>query len=107
MGANEGTETLGKLNLLELPGYLSSLLSNPTYMCVCIAESLDGFGVAGGATFLPKVLEHAFSLSGGQAGQLVGLLVVPAGGGGTFIGGWIIKKFELDRGKILLMCALS
>ncbi len=41
----------------------------------------------GMAAFLPKYFESQFSLSPGNAATLVGTLVVPAGAGGTLIGG--------------------
>lgn len=38
---------------------------------------------------------------------LVGIIAVPSGGGGTFFGGWIIKRLSLHRTRILLMCSIS
>ena len=37
----------------------------------------------------------------------VGLIAVPAGGGGTFFGGWLIKRLKLNRSRILFMCCFS
>lgn len=34
-------------------------------------------------------------------------MAIPGGGGGTFLGGFIIKKLRLNRTKIILMCTLS
>lgn len=33
-----------------------------------------------------------------------GFVVVPAGGGGTFLGGWLIKKLQLRCSGILKFC---
>lgn len=35
---------------------------------------------------------------------VAGLVAIPAGGGGTFLGGWLVKRFNLDIRKILKFC---
>jgi len=90
-----------------LPIAVWSLVSNPTYMFVCLASGLDGFLVSGLATFLPKFIEKQYQLPNGLAAQIVGLIVIPAGGGGTFLGGWLIKKLNLSRQNIIFMCFIS
>ena len=49
------------------------------------------------ATFLPKLLQNTFSLSESQAAINVGVISVVAGGGGTLLGGMIVKKFALKE----------
>jgi len=88
----------------ELLRYTRSLFSNPTYMLISIAQAIDSFTIAGLSAFLPKYLENQFSLSGGFAAQLVGLIAVPSGGGGTFLGGFLIRRFKMNRTQILTMC---
>jgi organic anion transporter 4A len=63
--------------------------------------------VAGLSAFLPKFLEQQFHLSSGTAAQLMGLVVVPAGGLGTFIGGWAIHRLGLTRSQIIKMCVVA
>lgn len=46
----------------------------------------------------PTCILHAYGLSGAIA--------VPAGGGGTFLGGWIIKRFNLKLRGIVRLCAI-
>jgi len=93
--------------LQPLPAALWALCSNPTYLAVSLAGGVDGLIVSGLSAFLPKFIEQQYSLSNGLAAQLVGLIVVPAGGGGTFFGGWLIKRLNLGRHGIILMCFLS
>lgn len=38
---------------------------------------------------------------------LAGLVTVPAGGGGTFLGGYLIKRFNLPCSGILKFCLLA
>eukprot|EP00092_Neocalanus_flemingeri_P093922 GFUD01119394.1.p1 GENE.GFUD01119394.1~~GFUD01119394.1.p1 ORF type:complete len:688 (+),score=130.10 GFUD01119394.1:137-2200(+) len=91
----------------SLPSDLWSLLSNPTYMLVSLASGVDGLVISGLAAFLPKFIEHQYQYSNGLAAQIVGLILVPAGGGGTFFGGWFIKKLDMSRHTIILMCFLT
>ncbi|XP_023328222.1 solute carrier organic anion transporter family member 4A1 isoform X2 [Eurytemora carolleeae] len=106
-GPKKSNDVLSRLSLTQLPGYLGHLFTNPTYLCVTIGQAMDGLTIAGLSAFLPKYLEHQFSLSNGFSAQLVGLIAVPAGGGGTFFGGWLIKRLKLNRSRILFMCCLS
>ena len=72
-----------------------------------LAGGVDGLIISGLSAFLPKFIEQQYQISNGVAAQLVGLIVVPAGGGGTFFGGWLIKRLDLSRHGIILMCLLS
>jgi hypothetical protein len=44
----------------------------------------------GMAAFLPKYLEYQFGLTSSQAAMLVGAIIVPAGAGGTLLGGYLV-----------------
>jgi len=98
-------ETEGKLK--PLPAAIWALVTNPTYIFVSLAGGVDGLIISGLSAFLPKFIEQQYQISNGVAAQLVGLIVVPAGGGGTFFGGWLIKRLDLSRHGIILMCLLS
>ena len=63
--------------------------------------------IAGTAAFMPKYLEYQFNLTPGQAAMVVGCLSVPAGAGGTLVGGYLLKRLSLDRTgaiKLYLFC---
>jgi len=98
-------EKEGKLK--PLPAAIWALVTNPTYIFVSLAGGVDGLIISGLSAFLPKFIEQQYQISNGVAAQLVGLIVVPAGGGGTFFGGWLIKRLNLSRHGIILMCLLS
>jgi len=98
-------EKEGKLK--PLPAAIWDLVTNPTYIFVSLAGGIDGLIISGLSAFLPKFIEQQYQISNGVAAQLVGLIVVPAGGGGTFFGGWLIKRLNLSRHGIILMCLLS
>ncbi|XP_023106797.2 solute carrier organic anion transporter family member 4A1 isoform X1 [Felis catus] len=94
----------------DLPLSIWLLLKNPTFILLCLAGATEATLIAGMSTFGPKFLESQFSLSASEAATLFGYLVVPAGGGGTFLGGFFVNKFKL-RGagiiKLCLFCALT
>lgn len=46
------------------------------------------------AAFMPKYLEYQFGLTSGQAAMLVGAIIVPAGAGGTLLGGYLVNHFH-------------
>lgn len=90
----------------DMPRSLLLLLKNPTFIFLCLAGATEANLVAGMSTFGPKFLESQFSLSASEAATMFGYMVVPAGGGGTFMGGYIIKKLNLRCGGIIKFCLL-
>ncbi|XP_054743185.1 solute carrier organic anion transporter family member 4A1 [Anastrepha obliqua] len=92
--------------LKELPNALISLLKNPTFFCLNLAGATEGLVIAGFAAFLPKQIENQFSISPVWSALLMGLITVPAGGGGTFLGGYLIKKWNLTCSQIIKMCLI-
>ena len=97
----------GALPEAGLLSMLRSLLTNPTFLLVSLGGLGDGAIISGLAAFLPKFIEQQYGLSNGLSAQIVGLIVVPAGGLGTFLGGWAIKKFNLTRNGIIAWCIVS
>ncbi|QQP38435.1 Solute carrier organic anion transporter family member, partial [Caligus rogercresseyi] len=50
-----------------------------------------------------------FFLSSASAASIVGIIAVPCGGLGTFMGGWLTKRLRLKRGgviKLYLICQI-
>ncbi|XP_018053910.1 PREDICTED: solute carrier organic anion transporter family member 4A1 isoform X1 [Atta colombica] len=91
----------------ELPRAMTELLGNPAFFMLNLAGASEGLLIAGFAAFLPKLIENQFSVSASSAALLMGLVTVPAGGGGTFLGGYLIKRFNLPCSGILKFCLLA
>ncbi|KAL4655427.1 solute carrier organic anion transporter family member 4A1 [Arapaima gigas] len=90
----------------DMPRSVLLLLKNPTFIFLCFAGATEATLIAGMSTFGPKFLESQFSLSASEAATWFGYMVVPAGGGGTFLGGYIVKKLNLRCRGIIRFCML-
>ncbi|KAM9445178.1 solute carrier organic anion transporter family member 4A1 isoform 1-T3 [Clarias gariepinus] len=90
----------------DMPRSVLLLLKNPTFIFLCLAGATEATLIAGMSTFGPKFLESQFSLSASEAATWFGYMVVPAGGGGTFLGGYIVKKMNLRCRGIIRFCML-
>ncbi|XP_017095879.3 solute carrier organic anion transporter family member 4A1 isoform X1 [Drosophila bipectinata] len=88
----------------NLPRAVISLLGNPTFFFLNLAGATEGLVIAGFAAFLPKQIENQFSISPMLSALVMGLITVPAGGGGTFLGGYLVKKWNLACSGIIKMC---
>ena len=89
--------------LVEIPLSILSLLKNPTYLFISIAEAFDALSITGLSTFIPKFVEQQYGYTAGNAALLFGIIVTPSGGLGTFGGGFVIKHFKLKRIQALKM----
>ncbi|KAM4842644.1 solute carrier organic anion transporter family member 4A1 [Thomomys bottae] len=90
----------------DLPLSIWLLLRNPTFVLLCLAGATEATLIAGMSTFGPKFLEAQFSMSASEAATLFGYLVVPAGGGGTLLGGFLVNRFKLRGPGIIRFCLL-
>ena len=79
------------------------LLTNPTFMFLNLAGATEGMLLSGFAAFSPKFIEAQFSLTPGWAAMLVGFATIPAGGTGTLLGGYLVKKLALRCAGVLRM----
>lgn len=105
--AHSGTNTKQYSKLREIHKAIFALLQNPTLFFLNLAGASEGLIIAGFAAFLPKQIENQFSVTAISAALIMGLITVPAGGGGTFLGGYLVKKFNLACSGIIKMCLVS
>lgn len=90
----------------DLPASFKILITNPTFVFLSLAGATEGMLVSGLATFLPKVIEFQFSIAASLAALIMGAVTVPGAGGGTFLGGYFVKRFNLRCSGIIKMCIL-
>ncbi|KAJ0182819.1 hypothetical protein K1T71_002188 [Dendrolimus kikuchii] len=90
--------------LHELPRAAAALLRNPTFLFLNLAGASEGMLISGFAAFLPKLIENQFAVRASDAALLLGVITVPAGGGGTFLGGWLVKRWRLACAGIIKLC---
>ena len=83
---------------------IQSLLKNNLFILICFSGCGDGAIISGFSSFLPKFVENQYNISKQVSAQVVGVIFVFAGAIGTILSGWLIKKFDLSRTKILLFC---
>lgn len=91
----------------DLPKALWALLKNPTFFFLNLAGASEGLTIAGFAAFLPKQIENQFSVTAVWAALIMGIITVPAGGGGTFLGGYLVKRLNLSCAGIIKLCLLA
>uniref|UniRef100_A0A336MXI9 Solute carrier organic anion transporter family member n=1 Tax=Culicoides sonorensis TaxID=179676 RepID=A0A336MXI9_CULSO len=92
--------------LREIPKALLALLKNPAFFFLNLAGASEGLVISGFAVFLPKLIENQFSATAVWSALLMGLITVPAGGGGTFLGGYLVKKLKLSCAGIIKFCLI-
>ncbi|XP_053609403.1 solute carrier organic anion transporter family member 4A1-like isoform X2 [Plodia interpunctella] len=93
--------------LHELPKAAAALLKNPTFLFLNLAGASEGMLISGFAAFLPKLIENQFAVNASEAAMLLGIITVPAGGGGTFLGGWLVKRWRLACAGIIKLCVAA
>lgn len=104
--ASVGVRSAGFGRLMDLPKAVRVLAVNPTFIMLSLAGATEGILMSGFATFMAKFIENQFSMPASFAALLVGFVVVPAGGGGTMIGGWLVKWLQLRCSGILKTCII-
>ncbi|XP_067621628.1 solute carrier organic anion transporter family member 3A1 isoform X2 [Eurosta solidaginis] len=82
-------------DIKDIPQSMLRLVSNPIYIVTCLGACMELWIVSGFVVFLPKYLETQFSLGKSQASVFTGSIAVPGACIGIFIGGCILKRFQL------------
>jgi prolipoprotein diacylglyceryltransferase len=86
-----------------LPFAIKNLLVNKVFMIVTFAFCFEITIISGFITFLPKYIEHQFSVNDSMANIYTGGVAIPGACVGIVAGGFIVKKFKIDiRGASLM-----
>ncbi|GFY31190.1 solute carrier organic anion transporter family member 3A1 [Trichonephila clavipes] len=90
----EKSKEYGK-DIKDIPASMWRLLSNPIYVVTCLGSCMELSIVNGFLVFLPKYLETQFSIGKSQASIFTGGIAIPGACVGIFMGGYLLKRFQL------------
>ena len=86
-----------------LPTAIKNILVNKVFMIVTFAFCCEITIISGFITFLPKYIEHQFSVNDSMANIYTGGVAIPGACVGIVAGGFIVKKFKIDiRGASMM-----
>ncbi|RNA06348.1 solute carrier organic anion transporter family member 5A1, partial [Brachionus plicatilis] len=93
-------------DLKNLPKAILNLVSNRVFMVVTFALCFEITIISGFMTFLPKYLEHQFSLNNSVANIYTGGIAIPGAIVGIVTGGFLVKKFNINPNgaSVLAIC---
>ena len=83
------------------------LFKNPSYILLCIGGALDSIMIIGLATFMPKFIMSQYGFTASFSAIIIGIIITPSGGLGTLTGGYLVKRFKMNREQILKMYIYS
>ena len=86
---------------------LKSLLANPLFLLVSLADSWDWLVLGGVSTFFPKFLQEQYQMSASSSGLVVGLMAVVSGASGVLLAGVFMKRVVSSRSGAIKMCILG
>ncbi|XP_046583922.1 solute carrier organic anion transporter family member 2A1-like [Haliotis rubra] len=84
--------------LKEIKNYcriLRNIMTNPIYVLLLFSTMSLIFGVGGLHSFMPKYIENQFGLEAWKANLIMAGLALSTASVGTFIGGWLTKRFKM------------
>ncbi|XP_075151615.1 organic anion transporting polypeptide 30B [Haematobia irritans] len=82
-------------DIKDIPQSMLRLVTNPIYIVTCLGACMELMIVSGFVVFLPKYLETQFSVGKSQASVFTGSIAIPGACIGIFIGGCVLKRFQL------------
>ncbi|XP_036029580.1 solute carrier organic anion transporter family member 6A1 [Onychomys torridus] len=83
-------------SLKDLFHALQCLFRNPLMICYAMCKATESLTYIGVSEFLPKYLENQFLLTPSLATLLTGIILIPGGAIGNFLGGLIVSKLRMS-----------
>ncbi|XP_069887039.1 solute carrier organic anion transporter family member 6A1 isoform X2 [Dipodomys merriami] len=83
------------------------LMKNPLFICQTLCKSIEALIIIGASKFLPVYIENQFILTPRMATMLTGVILIPGGSIGHFLGGFIVSKLKLSCKGLLRFIMLT
>ncbi|XP_012877471.1 PREDICTED: solute carrier organic anion transporter family member 6A1 [Dipodomys ordii] len=94
-------------NIKDLFVSVWGLMKNPLFMCQTLCKSIEAIIIIGASKFLPVYIENQFILTPRMATLLTGVILIPGGSIGHFLGGFIVSKLKLSCKGLLRFVMLT
>uniref|UniRef100_A0A0E9Y283 Solute carrier organic anion transporter family member n=1 Tax=Amblyomma americanum TaxID=6943 RepID=A0A0E9Y283_AMBAM len=88
----------------DIPRAILALLRNIPFVMLTLASASEAMVGTAVAAFSVKFFEAEFSMTPSKTAAALGCILIPAGIGGTVMGGALVSKMELPIRTILKMC---
>ncbi|XP_053423348.1 solute carrier organic anion transporter family member 6A1 [Nycticebus coucang] len=95
------------LNIKDLSVSIWILIKNPIFMCLTLCKASESLVLIGAAEFLPTYLEHQFVLTSSFATVISGLVLIPGGALGQFLGGYIVSTLEMSSRALMMFIIVT
>ncbi len=79
-----------------MPKAIKNILLNKVFLIVTLGYCFEINIISGFMTFLPKYIEHQFSVGNSMANIYTGLCAIPGACVGIVAGGFLVKKFKIN-----------
>lgn len=89
----------------ELPKAVLDVLTNATFLCISLAGTADYMLTNAVTAFSTKFFESQFAITSTHAAAVLGAIAILGGCGGSFMGGYLVTRFNLTAEGIIKMCA--
>ncbi|XP_076405804.1 solute carrier organic anion transporter family member 6A1 isoform X2 [Peromyscus maniculatus bairdii] len=96
--------------LKDLFHALQCLFRNPLLLCYAMCKATESLTYIGASEFLPKYLENQFLLAPSLATLLTGIILIPGGAIGNFLGGFIVCKLRMsckNKMKFIIVTSIA
>ena len=94
-GGNENFDVGSMLSAVR------DLLKNRLMILVNVATACEAAAVIGLSTFIQKIVHVQFHFTEGDASLIVGCIVIPGAAVGSFVGAYLVKRFDWNCKQIL------
>lgn len=102
---NDEDTTYGQY-VSDLPRAILALLKNATFVMLTLASATEAMVGTAVAAFSVKFFEAEFAMTPSKTAAALGCILIPAGVGGTVMGGALVSLMELPVRTILKMCCV-